>query len=94
MYCKDGNGNATDAQSDDGFVECSAAFLNGEACFTGSRKEVIELINSDYFNWDEEWVAEAHFKGADSITYLYVDGPNETTEKLSMERCAPEFFKR
>jgi hypothetical protein len=92
VYCKTG-GKIYIASSEDGHFSCSESFAFGEACFVGARKTVIDLINNDEFNWDEEWVESAHFMGRDSISYVFVDGPNELRESLSMNRCATSFFK-
>ncbi len=94
VYCKS-EGEIYNAGSEDGRYECAGALMLGEACFTGSRKDIIQLINVDgFFNWDEEWLEKAHFKGKDSIAYLYVDGVNETQKNLSMDRCTKAFFRR
>jgi hypothetical protein len=92
IFCKTNAGKVISALSEDGRYECSYALAEGSACFTGPRAEVIDLINGDTFNWDEEWLAGAHFKGRDSIAYKWVDGPNEIEEKLSMNRCDDSFF--
>jgi hypothetical protein len=92
VFCQDDSGKAVSALSDDGHFTCAADLRWGSACFTGPRAEVIDLINSDAFSWDEEWLGEAHFMGKDSIAYKFIDGPNELQEKLSMNRCDGSFF--
>lgn len=82
------NGESFDAQSEEGHFECAAALTQGEgACFTGSASKVVDLINSDAFNWDEEWLEGARVKGNDKITYKWVDGPNEISDSLTLKRC-------
>lgn len=92
VFCKNDSGKVISALSEDGHFECAGALAQGDACFTGSRTEAIDLINGNSFNWDEEWLGEAHFKGKDSIAYKWIDGPNEMEEKLSMDRCDAAFF--
>jgi hypothetical protein len=93
VYCKSA-GKIYNASSETGHDECSSALMQGDACFTGSREGVIRLINGNSFSWDEEWLEGAHFRGKDSISYLFVDGPNELKEKRSMDRCEDDFFRR
>lgn len=93
VYCESNHG-LYDAESEDGHYECAEPLAMGTACFSGPRASVIDLINADAFNWDEEWLEDAHFKGRDSIAYTFADGPNELREKVSMERCKPAFLKR
>lgn len=93
VYCRTEKGSVVSALSEDGHYDCAADLWWGGACFTGKRSAAIELINGDSFNWDEEWLEGAHYKGRDSIAYVTVDGPNEIREHRSMERCSEEFFK-
>ncbi len=93
IFCKE-NGRVMTAYQKDEPAECAAALMEGSACFAGKRAEVIAMINNDLFNWDEEWLADAHFKGRDEIAYTWVDGPNELKEKLSLVRCPKGFFGR
>lgn len=91
VWCKDADGRPFDAMSDMGW-ECGQALAFGEACFTGKRGEVIEIINRGEFDNDEEWLENAKYKGRDQISYEWVDGPNEVRHKYSMLRCTDEFF--
>lgn len=90
IFCKTEAGKVTSALSEDGHFDCAGDLRWGTACFTGARAEAIDLINE--ISWDEEWLENAHFKGRDSISYEFVDGPNEQREKLSMDRCDDSFF--
>jgi hypothetical protein len=92
IFCKNNAGKVVSALSEDGHFDCAGDLRWGSACFTGKRAEAIDLINGDNFNWDEEWLENAHFMGKDSISYEFVDGPNELREKLSMDRCDSSFF--
>lgn len=93
VYCEN-NGRIYNAASEDGHFQCAGALAQGDACFTGKRSEVIELINNDTFNWDEEWLESAHYQGKDAIAYLFVDGPNELQDKVSINRCTADFFRK
>ena len=93
VYCKE-QGRVVNALVKDEVARCAGALMQGEACFTGSRAAVIELINDGAFNWDEEWLEKAHFKGQDEIAYTFRDGPNEQSEKLTLARCPRGFFGR
>lgn len=86
------------------FEICNAALAAlGQAnevipCFIGSRKAVIEMLNqkindAPFIGSDEEWVEGAWYCGKDSISYKYVDGPNETEETFILNRCTPEFWE-
>lgn len=92
IFCKV-SGKVISALSEDGHFDCAESLLTGTACFTGSRKAVIELINQDTFNWDEEWLARANYKGRDAISYSFIDGPNEWEERISIDRCTHSYFK-
>ncbi len=93
VFCKAGiTGAVYSATEGDGHFECNEALREGDACFTGKRKAVIKLINARAFDWDEEWLDEAHYSGRDAIAYTYVDGPNELQEKVTMKRCPADFF--
>jgi hypothetical protein len=92
IFCKTDAGKVISALSEDGRYDCAAALRWSNACFTGPRAEVIAVINGDAFNWDEEWLDEAHFKGKDEVAYTFVDGPNGIEEHLSMSRCDDAFF--
>lgn len=94
VFCKSGR-KIYSALSEDGHFKCSESILvDGSACFTGKREDVIELINKGSFNWDEEWIEDAHFKGKDEISYMSVDGPNDLKTKLTLKRCSAEIFKK
>jgi hypothetical protein len=94
VFCKSGR-KIYSALTEEGYFKCTESLLtDGTACFTGSRVEVITLINGDSFNWDEEWIEDAHFKGKDEISYMSVDGPNELKTKLSMKRCSADIFNK
>lgn len=93
IWCKD-EGQVVDAQDENHGWQCTSAFAFGEACFTGKRSEVIEVINSELFNGDEEWLENAKYKGRDEIAYEWVDGPNELREKKTLVRCSADFFKK
>lgn len=83
-----------DASTDEGNQECAPHLMQSAACFTGSRSEVIDLINeTDTFNWDEEWLGEAKYKGKNEISYKWIDGPNDVKETQTLVRCTKEFFK-
>lgn len=92
VFCKNDSGKVLSALSEDGHFGCAAALAQGEACFTGPRAEVIAVINGNAFNWDEEWIDEASYKGKGEIAYTFVDGPNGTEDRLSMSRCDSAFF--
>jgi len=92
VLCKVG-GEIYSARTHTGLMDCNEPLSYGEACFTGKRSEVIELINSGYFNWDEEWLEQAHYVGTNSIGYLFVDGPNDQIEKVRINRCKKDFLK-
>jgi len=94
IFCKTGR-KIYSALSEEGHFKCTESLLtDGTACFTGKREDVIELINKGSFNWDEEWIEEAHFKGKDEISYMSVDGPNDLKTKLTLKRCSAEIFKK
>ncbi len=94
VFCKAGK-KVYNAMSEDGHFRCSESLLiDGNACFTGSRAEVIALINEGSFNWDEEWIEDAHFKGNNEISYMSVDGPNDLKSKLTLKRCSADIFKK
>lgn len=93
VYCES-EGHIYNALSEEGHYKCAYSLMDNGACFTGQRSEVIALINQDSFNWDEEWLEGAHYKGQDEIAYLFVDGPNEFKDPVSMSRCTDSFFQR
>lgn len=96
VYCKiieNGEMKIYNAAVNDGHYECADHLREGAACFTGSRGDVISLINSGSFDWDEEWLEGAHYKGFFEISYVYADGPNDLRMTLSMDRCSRNFFK-
>ena len=96
VYCKiveNGEMKIYNALVDDGRYECADNLREGAACFTGSRGDVISLINNGGFNWDEEWLEGAHYKGFFEVSYVYADGPNDLRTTLSMDRCSKNFFK-
>jgi hypothetical protein len=93
IYCKV-NGKITNAYSEDGRYDCAGALMEGTACYTGARKAIISDINSNAFNWDEEWLEGANFNGPSAISYYFVDGPNELRDKIVMDRCTDDFFKK
>lgn len=80
-------GRMVSATTENGRQDCKENISMGEACFIGQRALAIRLLTSDIFNWDEEWIENAHFKGRDEISYEYVDGPNDLRLKHSMRRC-------
>lgn len=80
------------ALSEEGREMCAGDLMVGKACFTGSRSQVIGYINNGTFNWDEEWLENAHFQGTTEISYEFVDGPNDVREKLTLLPCGNEFF--
>lgn len=93
VYCRVDN-KVWDANSEDGFGQCYFALTAyGDACFVGSRAEVIKMINADTFNWDENWLERANFKGSSEIFYVSADGPNEERFPMTMKRCTAEFFR-
>lgn len=96
IYCKvieNGEMKIYNASVNEGHVECADHLREGAACFTGSRGDVISLINNGGFNWDEEWLEGAHYKGFFEVSYVYADGPNDLRMTLSMDRCSKNFFK-
>ncbi|HRK06405.1 MAG TPA: hypothetical protein PLZ57_01440 [Pseudobdellovibrionaceae bacterium] len=93
IFCREG-GQLWDALTEDGHFECAGALMVGDACFVGRRRDIIAKINNLEISWDEEWLEGAHYKGRDSISYVWVDGPNELREPQSMNRCTPEFLRR
>lgn len=92
LFCQK-DGEPLSALSDHG-RECEGFLMDGNACFVGKRSALVNLINSGYFNWDEEWLEGAHYRGRDSIAYEFVDGPNELRQKISINRCDGAFFGR
>lgn len=86
IYCKS-NGKIYNAASKEGHVECNESFGFGHVCFTGDRDEVISMINNRQFDWDEEWLKNAHYIGENQISYMYVDGPNNFMDKKIISRC-------
>jgi hypothetical protein len=93
IFCKV-QGKVVSALSERGRYDCAASLVFGLACYRGPRAEVIRLLNSPHFNWDEEWIENARFMGRSEISYEFVDGPNELREKLSMGYCPSSFFSR
>lgn len=94
VYCKV-DGTIYNAQSEEGFGQCYIPLTgNGDACFTGSRSEIIQLINSNAFHWDEQWLERANYKGTNEVFYISADGPNEERFPMSMKRCTTDFFGR
>lgn len=93
IYCKDSEGKVLDALDPSQGWECEESLVFGGACFTGKRAEVITLLNEEgNFGSDENWIENAKYKGRDSISYEWVDGPNELRDKKSIDRCTDEFF--
>lgn len=91
IFCKV-EGKVLDARSEEGHYECAEALAFGQACFTGDRWEVVEVINSGEFNWDEEWLEKADLFGKGSLSYVWSDGPNELKEQQILRRCSLKFF--
>lgn len=75
--------------------ECSSyEFMTGDAfCFTGQRSELIDAINGDEFDFDEEWLDGASYKGKD-LKFFVNDGPNELSEAIVAKKCTQDFFKK
>ncbi len=68
-------------------------FLLAESfCFNGKRSELIEEINSDLFDFDEEWVGSAKYHGK-AMSFVVFDGPNDLKEKKLAKRCTDSFFQ-
>ena len=94
VWCKV-DGKAQNAIVQDESTPCAGALMMGDACYTGSRGYVIDLINnSEIVLSDEEWIENAHFKGQSEVAYTFVDGPNEESSKVSMDRCPGNFFRK
>jgi hypothetical protein len=97
LYCK-WNGRVLDAlkSEDDTWnfnKTCEEAFYTGDLCFTGSRKPIVERLNSsDRIGDDENWVGKAKYHGR-NIRYTAVDGPNEISTNYIVKRCTNEFFR-
>jgi len=91
IFCR-ANDRIYSAMTNEGFLVCAEAMAFGKACFTGERSEVIDIINSGYFEWDEEWLQSAHYSGKNDVAYVYVDGPGRIKAKTVMKRCTKEFF--
>lgn len=87
------DGYATSATTETGHYHCAEAFAQGSACYTGSRVHVIRMINSGFFNWDEEWLERGHRVGPSGIGYTWVDGPNSIRQKILLRACPPQFFR-
>jgi hypothetical protein len=97
LYCKT-EGRIIDVLQADGFLCNEEFFTEGQVCFTGKRAEVIAIINSDAFQrnfsgTDGEFIHNARFKGQYDISYEYVDDGNGESEKMTLKRCRPGFFK-
>lgn len=92
IFCKY-DGALWDAFTDEGHFACSEPLSYGLACFVGDSAPTIARINNLEVSWDEEWLEEAQELGVDSITYVWVDGPNDLREDLRIDRCSPEFFQ-
>lgn len=96
LYCKV-NGRAVDALTSEDpswsyNEQCQTELLTGEVCFTGSRTEIIERLNSkNRVGSDEEWIEDARFYG-ENLHYTVVDGPNEESYKHVIKRCTKNFF--
>lgn len=82
----------SNAITERGHYDCQEHLSQGAVCFVGSRSEAIQLLNSGKFNWDEEWIQNAHFKGITDIAYTYTDGPNGIQTKLSFGACTRAFL--
>lgn len=94
IYCKI-DGQAVNAIVEDEGTPCAAALWNGNACFTGDRQTVINLINNgEVILSDEEWISDAHFMGRHEIAYKVNDGPNEQTWREGLVRCSSDFFRK
>lgn len=98
VYCQ-ASGEVFHVLSAKGF-RCNDEFFSGGAvCFTGSRAQAIKLLNSEEFQanfagTDGESIGNAHFKGKDAISYDFIDLANEYVEKMTLNRCDSDFFKR
>lgn len=94
VYCKVG-GQAVNAVVEDESSPCAADLWHGDACYTGDRQAVIDLINDGKIVLsDEEWISDAHFKGRSEIAYKVNDGPNEEVWSETLVRCPADFFKK
>jgi len=75
-----------------GFMEgCYMEVASGDICFTGSRGEIIQLLESFDENdiWGgEEFLINVHYVGKISISYEVWDGPNDVRMgKNRIYRC-------
>lgn len=100
VYCK--VGTQTLSIFDENGWQCRQFLLSPEAvdrsqaCFTGPRKSVIDILNAlaetDFFDGtDGEYIRGAKYRGTDSISYLYVNESSEEISKTSIARCSKEF---
>ncbi|OFZ20515.1 MAG: hypothetical protein A2X94_10800 [Bdellovibrionales bacterium GWB1_55_8] len=87
VFCKV-EGQVVSATTEQGHYDCAESLAWGAACFTGSAAEVIRMINTGEFSWDEEYLDRARFAGPNSIAYTWVDGPNSIRKKMLIHRCA------
>ncbi|MCB0347264.1 MAG: hypothetical protein KDD37_00430 [Bdellovibrionales bacterium] len=73
--------------------ECQDQLLTGDVCFSGSRKKIIERLNSENrIGSDEDWIEDARYNGK-NLQYTVVDGPNEWEHKHIIKKCTPAFFR-
>jgi len=71
--------------------ECYMEVASGDICFTGSRGEIIGLLESfdDNDIWGgEEFLINVHYVGKTGISYEVWDGPNDLSMgKNRIYRC-------
>lgn len=71
--------------------QCNDKILTGDVCFVGSRREVIQMINSEemtnkFEGTDGEYPTNAQFHGL-GISYVAVDLKNNVQTAYIIERC-------
>lgn len=72
--------------------QCLSSILYGTACFTGNRTDVIKLLNSSAFQYlipevDAHYIENVRASGANNITYMSVNDPEETQFKVTISPC-------
>ncbi len=75
---------------------CQTEVFHGSICFTGDRKETIDLINSlndyDFFGGEYE-VMNTWYVGKQKLKYEIYDGPNDLiTQSHIISRCEEDSF--